>query len=352
MTSRLRYELFFGTGGVGKTTLAAARAIARAQAGERILLVTIDPARRLKDLMGLREEDAGEVKLVADLPEVGPLRTPLAVILMNPHKTIARMGQLAGVRELAENRIVKVLAKPHGGMNEILALIELQLRIEEQDYDGVILDTPPGTHFLDFLEGIEKIRRFFDQRFVEIFTSLGRRLIDNEHKGIVGRLMDRVVNAGVNKLLGYLEKVTGEHFVEDFLRALEVINRSRSVFTKGLKLEETLASPKLANWYLVTSVEQGKMHEALEIQRLVTRLRQREMFLILNKTLADSLASWPAQGRARALKESIVAKEAEIRADAAGLFAATLEFPEIMEASPLKHLSALAERWGTHDHQD
>ena len=59
------FEIFCGTGGVGKTTLAASRALAQASTGLRVLLITIDPARRLKDLLGLSENSIGEVTTVS-----------------------------------------------------------------------------------------------------------------------------------------------------------------------------------------------------------------------------------------------------------------------------------------------
>jgi anion-transporting ArsA/GET3 family ATPase len=344
------FDLFFGTGGVGKTTLATARAIQLANEGQRVLLMTIDPAKRLKDILGLSDDNAGEVAIIEQLPDVGVLKTPLHALLMSPPRTIQRMGELAGVKELAQNRIVEVLARPHGGMNEILALIELQMRLKDGQYDCVVLDTPPGPHFLDFLDGLEKIRKFFDQRFVEIFTSLGRRALETPTKGLVSGLFDKVVGAGVNKLLSYLQKVTGENFVEDFLGALEVIYRSRSSFMQGLAMEERLSDPVKANWFLVTSVEQGKFHEALDIQRAAGKLQKREMFLVLNKTLSHELQDWhPAVGTpAHELRASLLNKENLLREKTRPHFSGLVDFPEILANSPTEHVKQLANIWSKH----
>jgi anion-transporting ArsA/GET3 family ATPase len=344
------FDIFFGTGGVGKTTLATARAIELAREGQRVLLMTIDPAKRLKEILGLSDQAAGEIVSISSLPDVGTLQVPLDALLMSPPRTIERMGENAGVKELAKNRIVSVLARPYGGMNEILALIELQLRLAKVPYDCVVLDTPPGPHFLDFLDGLDKIRRFFDQRFVEIFTSLGRKAIAAPSKGLVGGLMDKVVGAGVNKLLSYLQKVTGEKFVEDFLVALELIYRSRSSFMHGLAMEEHLTDPSKANWFLVTSVEQGKFSEALDIQRAAGKLHRRSMFLVLNKTLSQKLTDWtPASGSAAdALKSSLISKENNLREKTRGQFAAVYEFPEILANSPTLHVNELAAIWSHH----
>lgn len=344
------FDLFFGTGGVGKTTLATARAIQLANDGHRVLLMTIDPARRLKDILGLSDATAGDIAIIEQLPDIGVLKTPLHALLMSPPRTIQRMGDQAGVKELSQNRIVEVLARPHGGMNEILALIELQMRLKDGQYDCVVLDTPPGPHFLDFLDGLEKIRKFFDQRFVEIFTSLGRRAIEAPSKGLVSGLFDKVVGAGVNKLLSYLQKVTGESFVEDFLSALEVIYRSRSSFMQGLAMEERLADPTKANWFLVTSVEQGKFHEALDIQRAAEKMHKRDMFLVLNKTLSHELKDWhPQEGTASYdLRASLLVKESRLRDKTRPHFVGLLDFPEVLANSPTEHVKQLAKIWSMH----
>jgi len=176
-----QFEIFFGTGGVGKTTLATARAVQLASEGKRVLLMTIDPAKRLKDVLGLHESSAGQVVSIERLPNAAPFAHPLGVLLMSPTHTMARMAESSHVEELSKNRIVEVLARPNGGMNEILSLIELEAQMS-QGWDCVVLDTPPGPHFLDFLDGLDKIRAFFDQRFIEIFASLGRKVLDGPQK--------------------------------------------------------------------------------------------------------------------------------------------------------------------------
>ncbi len=100
------FEIFCGTGGVGKTTLATARALNLAQAGSRVLLVTIDPARRLKDLLGLKGDAVGEVTPV----EISGIK--LHALLMSPEKTIQRMSVKYNTPDLADNKIIKILSKP------------------------------------------------------------------------------------------------------------------------------------------------------------------------------------------------------------------------------------------------
>lgn len=344
------FDLFFGTGGVGKTTLATARAVQLARTGKRVLLMTIDPAKRLKEILGLSDQSAGEVVSIRELAGIGSFPVPLDALLMSTPHTIQRMARSAGVPELTQNRIVSILTRPNGGMNEILAVIELQMRLEEGQYDCVVLDTPPGPHFLDFLEGLEKIRSFFDQRFVEIFTSLGRKAFEGPKQGFAGKLVGKVVGVGVHKLLAYLQKVTGEGFVEDFLAALEVIYRSRSAFIKGLEMEKRLTARDASNWFLVTSVEQGKVQEALDIQSEAKKLVPQGMYLALNKCLSQELTQWeaPPATRAADLKASLLEKEGALLDKTQQGFTAVLDFPEILHSSPLEHVRVLAEKWSSH----
>lgn len=342
-----QFNIFFGTGGVGKTTLATARAVQLAQEGKRVLLMTIDPAKRLKEVLGLDDDAAGNVVQIHELAGVGKFPTPLNALLMSSTHTLSRMSKTAGVPELSKNRIVSILTRPNGGMNEILAIIELQEQIESGKYDCVVLDTPPGPHFLDFLEGIDKIRSFFDQRFVEIFTSLGRKAINSSQSGFAGKLMNKFVGAGVQKLLGYLQKVTGEGFVEDFLGALEVIYQSRSAFLKGLEMEKRLIDPLSSNWFLVTSVEQGKVQEALQIQKEAKRLAPQGIYLALNKCLGEELESWTPAPNSKAfeLKKALISKEKSLLEIARGELKGVLTFPEVFAAAPLDHVQQLSEGW-------
>jgi anion-transporting ArsA/GET3 family ATPase len=343
-TKTKSFEVFCGTGGVGKTTLATARALSLATKGLRVLLITIDPARRLKDLLGLDDSSIGEVTSV-NINNIN-----LDALLMSPEKTIQRMSSAQGLEDLAANRIVKILSRPYGGMNEILSLVELQMQFETGKYDIIILDTPPGAHFLDFLEGLNKIRAFFDQSFVELFTHLSAKTAGPGKKIFGMDFINRVLSSGLKKLLSYLEKVTDAKFIQDFIQAVQIIYQSKASFLKGLALQERLKSPVDCNWFLVTSVEQGKAQEALEMKAHATHFIHQDHYLVLNKCLEQELNQWiPQNEQLKRLKTSLESRETDLKNSLRLNFKHILEFPEIMSSGPVEHVSDLTLKWNSYD---
>ncbi|MES2528978.1 MAG: ArsA-related P-loop ATPase [Bdellovibrionota bacterium] len=337
------FEIFCGTGGVGKTTLATSRALFLAGKGKRILLITIDPAKRLKDLLGLSNDAIGEVTQV-ELEGV-----KLSALLMSPEKTIGRMAASGNTPDLASNRIVQILSKPYGGMNEILSLVEVQMQFESGNYDTIVLDTPPGAHFLDFLEGIGKIRSFFDKSFVEIFAHIGQKSTKAGKRLFGLGIFNKVVSAGVKKLLAYLQNVTGAKFIEDFVEAVQIIYQSKDSFLKGLSLQDKLSEQTMCNWFLVTSVEQGKAQEAVELKGHASHYIHKDHYLLLNKCLENVVRDWkPTDSKLLEVKVSLEEKESGLKKRLKESFLNILEFPEVVSLSPAEHLHFLTEKWKTY----
>lgn len=352
MSNQTRLEIFCGTGGVGKTTLATSKALELALKGEKVLLITIDPARRLKQVLGMTDEQVGEeVEIGAQrfLPDhVGT--HSFNAILLSPHHTLQRIGKANGTSKELDTPIVRILTRPYGGMNEIMAILEVQYHLENSHYDTIVLDTPPGKHFIDFLEGANRINHFFDKSFVEIFRFLGKSFGGESEKEKPG-LFQRVINSGVKKLLSYLEKVTGQSFVEEFVNAIIAIYKNRNSFLHALNFQEGLKRPGMCQWFLVTSAEQSKWEEAMKLKDSGEGLLGGDATLLINKSLGKNLTDWHPESSTSLVrfKRSILARESALKIQAKDHFESVLTFPDVMSSSPEEHVAELSKYWSSTD---
>lgn len=346
-----KVEIFCGTGGVGKTTLATSRALHLANLGYNVLLITIDPAKRLKQVLCIDDQHAGKIATISthifcnEINGVPFKKESFDALLMSPFETFGSIGKMSDKDERwKDNIILRILTKPYGGMNEIMSLVEMQQQMQKNHYDTIVLDTPPGKHFIDFLESSRKINKFFDKSFMEIFRYLGKSAEEKVNKpGII----KSIVTSGVKKLLSYLEKVTGAEFVDTFIDAVYLIYQNKDGFLDAIKFSENLKSQDFSNWFLVTSVEQMKAREASELRGMAKNFMHQDNFLAINKCLAAHLDKWelPTGSDLTLLKESMSKREKILKDFAGQNFTHTLEFSEVMAASPQSHVSTLASEW-------
>ena len=329
-------EIFCGTGGVGKTTLAASRALYLARQGKKVLLMTIDPSLRLKQLFNLKDHDAGSI-MEAPKELVAVDRGCLNILLMNNESTLKETLD----QDPIKNHILATLSMPYSGMNEILSLIELQKHIESKAFDHIVLDTPPGKHFIDFIQSAEKIKHFFDKSFVRLFLSLGE-----SNKSFFSTMIE----GGIKKVLTYLEKVTGESFVETFIDALITLFKRKDFFLAGLRTPVALENQVDTNWFLVFSVEQQKSQELKLMGKYLTQKTRSNKHLVINKSLKDELHSWnPKNSQLIDLKESMLKRENALKVIEHGTYDQHLFFPEIIDIEPKVHMEKLCDCWHSHE---
>ncbi|MBY0412639.1 MAG: AAA family ATPase [Bdellovibrionales bacterium] len=339
-----KVELFCGTGGVGKTTVATGRALALAEEGRRVLLITIDPAKRLKQILNLPDIDNGAVNTVTLDLFGGDKTKSFDAMLMSPGATLKRIAIEKGLEAEFESTIIKTLSRPYGGMNEIMSIIEVQYQLEKGLYDTIILDTPPGKHFIDFLESSEKIKNFFDKSFLEIFEYLGKSIHGTATSKNIFTMM---ISTGVKKLLSYLEDVTGADFVREFIDAVLALYKSREAFLNALEFQQELKNEAFSNWFLVTSVEQQKIHEAQGLKDQAKHFIHNDLFLVINKCLTTYLNAWEPEANTPLfrLKKGMVTREAKLSEFASKNFTNVLKFHEINNPSPLEHVTGIAQQF-------
>ena len=161
-----------GPGGVGKTTLSALLALRQAAAGQRSLVLTIDPARRLADALGLVELTNDPMELTG-FRKMHPTGT-LSALMLDPTATFDHMIALLvpdPVRreELLSNRVYQHISRSLSGTLEYMAVERVHELFRTGRFDRVVLDTPPTGNALDFLEAPDRVATFFSDKITRWF---------------------------------------------------------------------------------------------------------------------------------------------------------------------------------------
>ncbi|TDJ04923.1 MAG: hypothetical protein E2O68_07230 [Deltaproteobacteria bacterium] len=331
-----KLEIFCGTGGVGKTTLATSRAVKLASMGRKVLLITIDPAKRLKEILKLSEARAGTVETVRSSTHLNMEEDfSFDALLMSPRETFKRMGG----EKVLENPILKVLTRPNGGMNEILALVEVDYQLSQNKYETIILDTPPGQHFIDFLESSKKIKLFFKKIYLDIFKHL-------KSGGKKSTFFTSLVSTGINKLLDLLDSVTGAHFVTEFIETIGIVYNNKDDFIKALEVQETLRNKELSNWFLISSVDHKKITEAAEMKAKAASFLHEDNYFVINRSWSPYLAKWhPQEEEMAKIRATLWNREREIMDFAEKNYINILQFGEIFSLLPEDQVCQLAKSW-------
>lgn len=254
-----------GSGGVGKTTTAAALAIAAARRGKRCAVLTIDPARRLAQALGVETMGNEPRPLSADLTAPGSCD---AMMLHAPEALddlIARLVPDEQRRErLFENRLYQVIARHLGGTHEYMAVERLYELMADERYDLVVLDTPPTVNALDFLDAPTRIASFFSDKVTRFFV----RQRDDANKGIIQRIRDRAGDLAM-QLLG---KALGDGFVDELSDFATAFGGLFLAFQeRGLSAEKILRDPK-TSFLVVSGADPVRVAEAEEFARTLESL--------------------------------------------------------------------------------
>ncbi len=190
-----------GSGGVGKTTLAASLGVAAAAAGSDTLVMTFDPSRRLKDALGVGAA-AGDAAVTVRAGLPGRLDAALLDAGGQFDRLVRRYApDAAAARRILENRFYRQLAGSLAGILEYMAVERLFEVTAERTYDRVILDTPPTRQALDFLQAPERIVSFLDSGALRLaltpwFDERGRLVRGR------ARLVTRGLEAVLDRVIG------------------------------------------------------------------------------------------------------------------------------------------------------
>ncbi len=266
-----------GAGGVGKTTTAAAIGVASAVHGRKVLVLTIDPARRLAEAMGIPEAARAPSPVPrAKLDELGvPVHGELYAWMLSPEVVFEQMVRRLAtdetrVQEILGNRLYQHLSKIVAGMQEYTAAEALYTLSTEGNYDLVVLDTPPSRNALEFLEAPRKLSMFLDERVIGVFLP---------KKGAFMRAASDLI-----------ERVFTRAFGDGFYKDLQSFLGAFSGMFGGMRAHaeavRKLLSSDDAAFLLVTSPEPAALAEASFFQAKIKELGLPFSGYVLNRSWA------------------------------------------------------------------
>ncbi|TAL21238.1 MAG: ArsA family ATPase [Frankiales bacterium] len=207
-----------GSGGVGKTTTAASLALRAAERGRRTVVLTIDPARRLAQSMGLSELDNTPRRVEGvDGAKGGSLDAMMLDMKRTFDDIVLTHAEPAKAEAILANPFYQALSSSFAGTQEYMAMEKLAQLVATGGYDLVVVDTPPTRSALDFLDAPERLTTFLDGRMIKILLAPAKA---------GGKAYLKVVTAGFNVFTSVLTKIIGASVLQDvsqFVAALETM---------------------------------------------------------------------------------------------------------------------------------
>jgi anion-transporting ArsA/GET3 family ATPase len=239
-----------GAGGVGKTTASAAIAAGLAARGKKVAVLTIDPARRLANSLGLPELGNEEHRVSGDFGD-----GELWAMMLDAKRTFDELVEWHAPDEQTRdavlgNRIYQELSNAVAGSQEYMAMEKLHELHQEGRYDLLVLDTPPTRNALDFLEAPRRLSTFIDSRSLQLFTAPGR----------VGL---RVLGRGTGVVFSVMKRATGIDLLQDLSEFFRSFGDMAEGFRERAERVDALLADSRTAFLLVTSPAADAVDEAV-----------------------------------------------------------------------------------------
>jgi anion-transporting ArsA/GET3 family ATPase len=213
---RTRIIVCCGSGGVGKTTTAAAMGVRAAERGRDVVVLTVDPARRLAQSLGLSELD-NSPRRIAGVNGSGELHAMMLDMKRTFDEIVEAHADPDRAKQILANPFYQSLSSSLSGTQEYMAMEKLGQLHRAGSWDLIVVDTPPSRSALDFLDAPERMGRFLDGRFIKILMAPAK---------VGGRFGMKVVTAGFGMFTGAITKVLGGQLLKDvqtFVLALDTM---------------------------------------------------------------------------------------------------------------------------------
>lgn len=279
---RRRVLVCAGPGGVGKTTTAAALAVVAARSGRKVAALTVDPARRLADSLGIRDPGARAEELDPRLwsePGRAPSGGRLSVMMMDTKRTfdelVERHASSPRARDrILQNRLYSYLSSHLAGAHEYMAMEKLLSVSRDESFDLIVLDTPPTHDALDFLSAPERMVGALDS---SVLSWMGQAL--QPGRGLSLGLVAR----GVSRVLGTMGRITGRDLLEQLAGFIVDLNDLFGGFRqRATAVAQAFRGPEFG-FVLVSSPRLGALEESLRLGRQLSLERMTLDAFVVNR---------------------------------------------------------------------
>jgi anion-transporting ArsA/GET3 family ATPase len=343
-----RVVICCGTGGVGKTTTAAVIALEGARRGRNACVVTIDPARRLADALGIAHlsNDPTEIDRAlwaeAGASESGAVPGgKLSALMLDTKSTFDLLVRRNAstpeqAQRILDNTFYRNVSGALGGTQEYMAMEKLHELHDEGGFDLIVVDTPPTRHALDFLDAPKRLTRLLDNRVFRLLMMPTRAYL-------------RVASVAVQTFLRTVARVVGSEVIEDVVAFFRAFEGMEDGFRERAQVVGDLLTDPSTAFVLVSSPRRDAMQEATFFAERLAEAGQTVQALIVNRVHPSFGDETPAGLRAAAEALRATAPQmpdaAEPAARLTALYDNLADFREIA-ALERDHIEALRARIG------
>lgn len=283
MKQKTRVIICVGAGGVGKTTMASVLGLHHAISGKRVLVITVDPARRLLDALGIAANNDGgpqrvdETRFGISFVAGGELHAFMPDL--RQEWTDFLMSAVSGDERtnIEENPFFHYMKEGLPGSFEIICSHVMSRMLTEGDYDVIVLDTPPSSHSLSFFEVPKKIERVLQHN---IF-----RLLAKNRNSFLVRMTKKMVFFSGSLLESTFEKLIGSHFLSRLIDFALTIDKLYEPMLRRCKMMDACLNSDDTRYVLVMRPSEASVNDGCNLQRALKKRGISIDEVVINQTL-------------------------------------------------------------------
>ncbi|MGW2178479.1 ArsA-related P-loop ATPase [Streptomyces sp. NPDC001732] len=283
----IRIVVCCGSGGVGKTTTAAALGVRAAERGRKVVVLTIDPARRLAQSMGIDSLD----NIPRRVPGIesgngGELHAMMLDMKRTFDEVVEAHTDAERARAILENPFYQSLSAGFAGTQEYMAMEKLgQLRARDE-WDLIIVDTPPSRSALDFLDAPKRLGSFLDGKFIKVLMAPAK---------MGGRAGMKFLNVGMSMMTGTLGKLLGGQLLRDVQTFVAAMDTMFGGFRTRADATYTLLQAPGTAFLVVATPERDALREAAYFVERLAAEKMPLAGLVLNRVHGSEAARLSAE---------------------------------------------------------